>query len=171
MIPGGHVTEQAEQQGQEPATTTATETSTDPWAAFPQEFNWVRKELEDARKEAAEKRVAARELQDKLAGAKTPDEVEKLTADYNEKISTLDTALARERVARKTGLKEDLVEFLTATTEEGLQAQAEKLAALNPGPDPVIITQPEPRGGQNPGIKPSERDGFAEWEAFKANRR
>lgn len=163
--------EQAEQQGQAPeATTAAPETTPDPWAAFPPEFNWVRKELEDARKEAADKRVAARELQEKLAGAKSPDEVEKLTADYAEKISTLDTALARERVARKTGLKEDLVEFLTATTEDGLLAQAEKLAALNPVPETVVITQPEPRGGQDPSVKPGERSGFDEWEAFKANR-
>ncbi|HEX9089721.1 MAG TPA: hypothetical protein VF867_19675, partial [Arthrobacter sp.] len=65
------------------ATPVVTEsTAPDPWAAFPAEFNWVRKELEDTRKEAAEKRVIARELQDKLATAKTPEEVQQITAAY-----------------------------------------------------------------------------------------
>lgn len=167
---------QSAEQGQEPAnettetTTSTAETSPDPWAAFPKEFNWVRKELEDARKEAADKRVAARELQDKLAKAKTPEEVQQLSADYDSKIASLDTALARERVARKTGLGDDLVEFLTATTEEGLLAQAAKLAALKPGDERVVVTQQAPRGGQDPSMKPGESNGFDEWEKYKATR-
>jgi hypothetical protein len=63
-------------QGQEPAANPTTSEAPDPWAAFPAEFNWVRKELEDTRKEAAEKRVLAKELQEKLGSAKTPEEVQ-----------------------------------------------------------------------------------------------
>ena len=108
-------------QGQEPVIIETTSTP-DPWAAFPAEFNWVRKELEDTRKEAAEKRILAKELQEKLGSAKTPEEVQQITAAYDSKTSDLEVALARERVARKSGLSDDLVEFLTGKTEEELKA-------------------------------------------------
>lgn len=158
-------------QGQEPAATPSVET--DPWAAFPKEFNWVRKELEETRKEAADKRVLARELQDKLGSAKTPEEVQQITAAYDSKTADLEVALTRERVARKTGLNDDLVEFLTAKTEEELTAQAAKLAGLKPAADadPVVVTVQEPRGGLDPTKNPNEQSGFDAWEAYKRNRR
>ena len=159
-------------QGQEPAATPAATVETDPWAAFPAEFNWVRKELEDTRKEAAEKRVLARELQDKLGSAKTPEEVQQITAAYDSKTNDLEVALARERVARKTGLSDDLVEFLTAKSEEELVAQAAKLAGLKPADAaPVVVTVQEPRGGLDPTVSPNEENGFDAWEAYKRNRR
>jgi hypothetical protein len=161
-------------QGQEPAATPVvieSNAAPDPWAAFPAEFNWVRKELEDTRKEAADKRVLARELQDKLAAAKTPEEVQQITAAYDTKTNDLEVALARERVARKTGLSDDLVEFLTGKSEEELTAQAAKLAGLKPAADdPVVVTVQEPRGGLDPTINPNEQSGFDAWEAYKRNR-
>lgn len=158
-------------QGQEPAATPTPSESPDPWAAFPKEFNWVRKELEDTRKEAAEKRVLAKELQEKLGSAKTPEEVQQLTAAYDTKTSDLEVALTRERVARQTGLSDDLVEFLTAKSEEELIAQAAKLSGLKTAPEPVVVTVQEPRGGLNPSVDPSSKDGFAEWEEYKRSRR
>lgn len=155
-------------QGQEPEAPTTP--STDPWAAFPAEFAWVRKELEDTRKEAAEKRILAKELQDKLGTAKTPEEVQQLTAAYDTKTSDLEVALARERVARKTGLSDDLVEFLTGKSEEELTAQAAKLSVLKPGGEPVVVTVQEPRGGLDPTVSPNEQSGFDAWEAYKRNR-
>ncbi|HEX9225073.1 MAG TPA: hypothetical protein VF885_00275 [Arthrobacter sp.] len=143
----------------------------DPWAAFPAEFNWVRKELEDTRKEAADKRVLARELQDKLATAKTPEEVQQITAAYDTKTNDLEVALARERVARKTGLSDELVEFLTGKSEEELTAQAEKLAGLKPAADgPVVVTVQEPRGGLDPSHTPIASNGYDAWEDYKKNR-
>lgn len=160
--------------GQEPAATPVVieSTDTDPWAAFPPEFNWVRKELEDTRKEAAEKRVLNKELQDKLGAAKTPEEVQQATAAYETKARTLEVALAREKVARKSGLSDDLVEFLTATTEDELLAQAAKLAGLKPAAtvDPVVVTVQEPRGGLDPTTPPNEQNGYDAWEAYKRNR-
>lgn len=160
-------------QGQEPAENPTTSEAPDPWAAFPAEFNWVRKELEDTRKEAAEKRVLAKELQEKLGAAKTPEEVQQITAAYDTKTNDLEIALARERVARKTGLSDDLVEFLTAKTPEELEAQASKLAGLKPAADtePVVVTVQEPRGGLNPSVDVNEKDGFQLWEEYKAQRR
>lgn len=158
-------------EGQEPAVTpAATTTETDPWAAFPAEFNWVRKELEDTRKEAAEKRVLNKELQDKLGSAKSPEEVQQATAAYETKARDLEIALAREKVARKTGLSDELVEFLTAKTEEELTAQAAKLAGLKPAADPVVVTVQEPRGGLDPSIDVNELNGYEVWEAYKRDR-
>jgi len=162
-------------QGQEPATTTnaTTNTTPDPWEKFPAEFNWVRKELEEARKEAAEKRVLARELQDKLGNAKSAEEIQKITAAHDTKTAELEAALTRERVARKTNLDEDLVEFLTAKTEEELLAQAAKLAGRKKvdGDEPVVVTEPAPRGGLDPSTAPPETNGWDEWQKFKENRR
>lgn len=158
-------------QGQEPEATTTTSETPDPWAAFPKEFNWVRKELEDTRKEAAAKRTLAKELQEKLGAAKTPEEVQQLTAAYDTKTSTLEVALARERVARKSGLSDDLVEFLTGKSEEELTAQAAKLAGLKPAGEPAVVTVQEPRGGLNPTVDPTTKSGFDEWEEYKRQRR
>lgn len=160
-------------EGQEPTSTPEGESKTpDPWAAFPPEFNWVRKELEDARKEAAEKRVLARELQEKLASAKTPEEVQQIMAANDNKTTELEAQLARERVLRKTQLDEELAEFLTGKTEEELLAQAQKLVGRKKadGDGVVVVTQLDPRGGQNPSSEPTELDGFAEWERYKKNR-
>lgn len=159
-------------QGQEPAATPANTVETDPWAAFPKEFNWVRKELEDTRKEAAEKRVLNKELQDKLGSAKSPEEVQQATAAYETKARELEIALAREKVARKTGLSDELVEFLTAKTEEELTAQAAKLAGLKPAAttDPVVVTVQEPRGGLDPTLDPNAKNGYDAWEDYKKNR-
>lgn len=167
---------QQENNGQEPKPNESG-TTPDPWEKFPAEFNWVRKELEDARKEAADKRVAARDLSEKLANAKTPEEVQKITADYDNKIAKLDVDLARERVARKTKLPDELLEFLTGKTEEELTKQAEKLAGLKKKDDnedddhQVIITQRDPSGGLDPSSKPKESNGHDEWENYKKNRR
>jgi len=157
--------------GPAPEATSTPTVETDPWAAFPKEFNWVRKELEEARREAADKRVLARELQEKLTTAKTPEEVQQLTAAYDTKTNDLEISLARERVARKTGLSDELVEFLTAKSEEELTAQAAKLAGLKPADGgPVIVTVQEPRGGLDPSVSPVDKNGYDEWEAYKKNR-
>lgn len=170
------MSEAAPQPGQEPnASTTSQETppaetkAPDPWEKFPAEFNWVRKELEETRREAAEKRILAKELQEKLAAAKTPEEVQQIVAANDTKVADLETQLLRERVARSTKLDDDLVEFLTGKTEEELMKQAKKLAGRK-DEDPVVVTQLEPRGGQNPSNEPTELDGFAEWERYKKNR-
>lgn len=159
-------------QGQEPEKKeTAPAGTPDPWEAFPAEFNWVRKELEDTRKEAADKRVLARELQEKLTAAKTPEEVQKITSAHETKTAELEAALVRERVARKTGLDEDLVEFLTAKTEDELLAQAAKLARKKADAEPVVVTVQEPRGGLNPSGDHAEPNGFDEYKRWKESNR
>lgn len=163
--------------GQEPNSTNQEappqNTAPDPWEKFPAEFNWVRKELEDVRREAADKRVLAKELQEKLAAAKTPEEVQQIVAANDKKYADLEAQLLRERVARTTKLDDDLVEFLTATTEEELMKQATKLAGRKKADDDEQpeVTQLPPRGGRKPDNEPLTTDGHAEWERYKKNRR
>lgn len=166
--PGQEPNASTSQDGQNPPANT----TPDPWEKFPAEFNWVRKELEETRREAAEKRVLAKELQEKLAAAKTPDEVQQIVAANDKKYADLEAQLLRERVARTTKLDDDLVEFLTGKTEEELMNQAKKLAGRKKADEeePIVVTQLDPRGGQNPSTEPTELDGYAEWERYKKNR-
>lgn len=149
--------------------------SPDPWEKFPAEFNWVRKELETARQEAAAKRVEAKELSTKLAAAKTPEEVQQITADYDKKLAARETENLRLRLAREAQLPTDLDEFITGSTEDEIKTQVAKLVGLKPAkdgdPNPVVVTQQAPRGGSNPSQQPNELDGHAEYEKWKKSRR
>jgi hypothetical protein len=171
-----------ETQGQEPTTdpTTATEpTGTeptkekDPWEGLPEEWAWTKEAVNSANREAASRRVALREAEDKLKDAKSPEEVQAAIAEYQKKGTELESTLARERAARKHKLSDDVLEFLTGTTEEQIEAQAAKLAALKPAGEPApprVVTVPAPSGGVTPVNAPPEQDGKAAWKAFKGRR-
>jgi hypothetical protein len=172
----------ANPEGQEPTPTptpTATtpaagEAPADPWAGIPDQFAWAKAAVENANREAASRRVALREAEEKLSAAKTPEEFEAAVAEFKNGQSRLEAELARERAARKHGLADDVVEFLTGTTEEQIEAQAAKLAALKPASQetvpPVVVTVPAPSGGVTPSSQPTEQDGRALWRAHKARR-
>jgi hypothetical protein len=169
-------------EGQEPTTTTTSTEApageappTDKWAGLPEEFAWAKSAVESANREAASRRVALREAEDKLKDAKTPEDVQAAVKDLSTKASQLEAELARERAARKHGLTDDVLEFLTGTTEEQIEAQASKLAAkLKPASQetapPKVVTVPAPSGGVTPSTPPTEQDGRAAWRAFKARR-
>lgn len=167
-------------QGQEPntepnASTEAStpETKTDPWEGLPDEWAWTKNAVESANREAASRRVALRELEDRTKDAKTPEEFTAAMGEYTAKQTQLASELARERAARKHGLADDVLEFLTGTTEEAIEAQAAKLAGLKPKADvpPKVITQPAPSGGVTPGNgAPKEENGRDMWKAYKARR-
>lgn len=147
--------------------------SKDPWEGIPEEWAWTKGAVESANREAASRRVALREVEDKLKEAKTPEEVQAATAEYQKKADELTAQLARERAARKHSLTDEVLEFLTGTTEEQIEAQAAKLAALKPSGDPAptrVITAPAPTGGVTPAQKPSDVDGRAAWKAYKDRR-
>lgn len=158
------------------ATADATaDTKTDPWEGIPDEFAWAKSAVESANREAAARRVALREAEEKLATAKTPEE---FTAAVNELKTTsenLTRDLEVERAARKHKLDDDVLEFLTGTTPEQIEAQASKLAALKKAETPpgqtVVITQPTPTGGVTPGdTAPKEPSGREAWRAYKDRR-
>ena len=152
-----------------PAEPTTPETSSDPWANIPDEWAWTKSAVESANREAASRRVALRELEDKVKTAKTPEEFDAARAEFAQKEQQLTQSLARERAARKHKLDDDILEFLTGTTDEQIEAQAAKLAAFKPGAEKqVVITQPPPSGGSTPnaGVE-SDEDGKAVWKAYK----
>lgn len=91
---------------------------------------FLKKELERTRRESANYRTQLREAQDKLTGAKTPEEVAAATKELVDKLAASDTALTRERVARKTNLPDELAARLVGTTEAELMADAKALAKL-----------------------------------------
>ena len=172
-------------EGQEPAATetsvegTAAEPaepaagSTDPWDGIPEQWAWAKNAVESANREAASRRVALRDLEERVKDAKTPEEFNTALADVKAKEVELTNALARERAARKHKLSDDLLEFLTASTEEGIEAQAEKLAALKPvAAAPVVITKLPPTGGAKPSDNSPLESGKNAWAEYrKKNRR
>lgn len=162
---------EAEIEGQEP--TPNEDPTPDPWAAFPAEFNWVRKELEEARKQAAKDRVRAKELQEQLASAKTPEEVQSIISAHDAKTAELELQIVRLNAARNAELPEEMLEFLDGRTPEEIEAKAAKLAAFKPAPgggEPVVVTQQQPRGGSDPSSDP-ESDGFAAYKRWKESKR
>lgn len=174
--------EPATPEGQEPTnpnptdatTAPAGDAPTDKWAGIPDEWAWTKAALESANAEAASRRVALREAQEKLSAAKTPEEFESAVSEFKNGQAKLEAELARERAARKHGLADDVLEFLTGTTEEQIEAQASKLAALKPASQeptpPKVVTVPAPSGGITPSSQPTELDGKALWKAHKARR-
>jgi len=166
-------------QGQEPTATPdpvtpPAETKTDPWEGIPEEFAWAKSAVESANREAASRRVALRDLEEKTKDAKTPEEFTAAMSEFQSAQDKLTVDLERERAARKHKLDDDVLEFLTGTTAEQIEAQAAKLAGLKPGAAPVqtvVVTQPEPTGGVTPGDKaPKEQSGRDAWRAFKERR-
>ena len=149
-------------------------TTPDPWDGIPEQFAWAKSAVESANREAAARRVALREAEEKLSKAKTPEEFEAAVNEIKTSEQKLTVDLERERAARKHKLDDDVLEFLTGTTAEQIEAQAAKLAALKPGatpPQTVVITQPDPAGGVAPGDKgPKEPSGRDAWREYKARR-
>jgi hypothetical protein len=168
-----------ETQGQEPITDSTTSTDpaptaapTNSWDGIPDEWAWTKVAVESANREAAARRVALRELEEQTKDAKSPEDYAEAVKTFNSKQTELETALARERAARKHSLADDVLEFLTGTTEEQIEAQATKLAALKPSSDtpPKVVTVPAPTGGANPVAQPTELSGRAAWKAYKDRR-
>lgn len=162
-------------EGQAPENQTpapATEAPADPYAGLPEEFNWLKQDRESLRREAAGRRVELRELEAKVKDLKTPEEVSAAIADAAKRSAALEAEVARERAARKHKLDDALLEFLTGSTEEQIEAQAAKLAALAPAaPREVVVARQTPRGGVTPAdATPPEINGREEWKKYRGHR-
>jgi hypothetical protein len=127
---------------------------------------YLTKELERTRRESANYRTQAREAREALARAKSPEEFEDVVKDFTEKLAATETALTKERVARKHSLPDALASRLVGSTEAELIADAKELAKLvNAGADPDSLSG---------GLDPSEDDGFdpvAEAKKARLSRR
>ena len=109
-----------------------------------------RNELSSARNDAARYRNRLREAEQRLEGAKSADEFEAAVAEYKTQLANLETDLARERVARKHNLPDDLAARLKGANEEEMEADAKTLAAYIKPSRPAPVTTP---GG---GLDPSD---------------
>lgn len=140
------------------------ENSDDPYAGLPEEFAWLKNDLEATRREAAGRRVELRELQDKTKDAKTPEEFAAAVAAAAQRSDALEVELARERVARKHALDDSMLEFLTGKTSEEIEAQATKLAALRPADSfrAPLSGGASPNNGNPPSV--SGRDSYRQYK-------
>lgn len=83
--------------------------------------------LTNANAEAANYRVKAREAQEALAKAKTPEEFEAAKAEFTAKITELERTVLVSKVARDHELPADLAGVLSGATEAELVAHAKVL--------------------------------------------
>ncbi|RCV53476.1 hypothetical protein [Marinitenerispora sediminis] len=114
-------------------------------------------------KELAPAAERLRELEDAQKS-----ELEKLQSSYEEALGAASRAqheLWRERAARKHGLDDDLLKFLTGESEDELleaaQVLASKLAARAEAEKPKPGPAPDPTRGQSPPGGGSTADQFA----------
>lgn len=120
----------------------------DKWAGIPED-HWVRKELEDVRREAAAHRTKARDLSAQLEGAKSPEEVQQIIDEYSSKVAQAELKAAKLSAGRKFELPDELIARLQGENEEELLADAERLAPFAPKV-PRTPTPIPPSGGRNP---------------------
>lgn len=133
----------------------------------------VQKMVKELREENAATRVERNELRDKLATAKTPEEIQQIVADNDKRVAAAETARVRAEAARDAQLPKEYDEFITASDEEGIKAQVAKLLALaKPAgdPDPIVVTELNPRAPGHDANEPPEKTGKQLWEEHKANR-
>jgi uncharacterized protein (DUF3084 family) len=135
---------------------------------LPDGLKWVGKELQDARSEAARYRTERNEVREQLASAKSPEEFSAL----QKKVHDLEVTQLRKDAARTHNVPEELLDFLTAEDEAGLEAQAKKLG--RPAEKQTIPpTRTAPSGGSQPlGTPGTEVDGRTAYRQWAdANRR
>lgn len=103
-------------------------------------------EVVKTRGEAANYRVRAREAEEKLANAKTLEEVNEIVANMTKDRETAERSLLVEIVASKYDLPEALASRLQGSTREELEADAKSLSEIA-----VNVAQPERlQGGLTP---------------------
>ena len=111
---------------------------------------WARDAITRANNEAAERRVKLNELNDKLKDAKTPEEVQELIPDNEDKVTKATLAAERERAGRRHKLPDELVALLQGNTAEELDAHAKTLSALVAPSGPKPPEPLNPAGGRDP---------------------
>ena len=129
---------------------------------LPEDLKWVGKELQEARTEAARYRTERNDLREQLSNAKSPEEY----AALQKKAHDLEVSQRRKDAARKHNVPEDLLDFLTAEDEAGLEAQAAKLGRPKEDPTPTPTPLP-PSGGStplgDPNVEPSGAEEYRRW--------
>ena len=131
------------------------------------DLDGAKKALAKVRKSEAKMRTRLRDIEAKLAEAKTPEQIEELLAGVRSESAAEARDLMVENVALKAGVPEALWDRLKGDTREDLEADAKALAALLPG-EPS--DDPDLKGGLDPEDEPGD-DVAAMRKAMDANRR
>lgn len=113
-------------------------------------------ELAKVRREAADRRVANRELNEKLAEAKTEDDIKAAVSEYEDKVASLERAILIRDVADEVGLPKALRDRLKGETKEELEADAKALASLIP--QGRSFDEEEAGGGLDPADSAADDD-------------
>lgn len=112
------------------------------------DLDGAKKVIDKVRKEAAGSRVKLREVEAKLADAKTPEQVEALLTELKAANAAEAHALVVENVALKFKLPEDLAAALKGDSREELEKHAAVLAKY--APNTGAGGDPDLRGGLDP---------------------
>lgn len=111
---------------------------------------WASKELRKTRDEAAARRTQVRDLEAKLAEAKSPEEFEAAVKEYQGQVQALERKLALASI----NLPDDLLALLEDVPTEELSARAEVLQKYAPKEE-----EPAPTKGLNDlsgGLRPND---------------
>jgi len=125
--------------------------------------DWAQAEIKKLRKGEARYRTSAKELQDKLAEAKTQDDIDAAIAQHKEREAELEVELAIK--THTVGFTPEQLALVDGKTPEEIEEKANKVrAALSAAQgDPEPYQNPNASGGRRPygageeGLSPRER--------------
>lgn len=133
---------------------------------LPAEFAWVKKELDDARQEAARYRTQRSDLQKQLENSKSLEEFEALAKESSAQQKELERELDARRLVSEHGLMASDVDLLLKVKADAMEDLASTLAErVRP---PRSTREPQPvGGGQNAGARKS---GAELWREHRGGR-
>lgn len=133
---------------------------------LPSEFAWVKKELDDARQEAARYRTQRSDLQKQLENSKSLEEFEALAKESATQQKELERELEARRLVAEHGLLASDVDLLLKVEADAMGDMASTLAErVRP---PRSTREPQPIGsGQDAGARKS---GAELWREHRGGR-
>lgn len=132
------------QAGEAPQETQDSEPTND-FDALP---SWAQAEIKSLRTESGRYRTANKELNEALKGAKSQDDIDAATKEFQERVVTLELELARE--THTAGLSDELKALVHGSTPEEIEASATAVkAAFASHPQEPAPTDLD--GGMRPG--------------------
>lgn len=143
---------------------------TDAFEGLPEEFAWLKKEVESTRSESAKYRTRAREAEEALKGAKTPEEVAEIQAANAKATAALEDSLARERAVRAHGLDERATALLEGFSGDDIEERAKTLSELIQPVKTVHVTKDELNAGMDREKQRPEKTGAEHWRDRKRRR-
>lgn len=99
----------------------------------------LQREMEQARKDAANYRTQLREAQEALKNAKSPEDIEAVVKASNEKIANLEREILTRDLASEASLPVGLAKYVHGSTAEEIKASIEQVKADFGITAPVVV--------------------------------